>query len=333
MRTSIRILSIIVPATAAVIVTAGLGNYRAAEQKLRDMAKEHLDEVSALTAREVSASLKSLRDELTWISRHPIVESMDWDSMKEYLSEITERSSERLTNLMVVERDGSYFFAGKGRVVGWTVSDRKYYRDIMDGEPFSITDPDVSRVTGKMKYTLAVPIGRENGQAAGVLASNISLDILSGMLSDAVGLDGGFRWIVNSRGDVIGSADRDLLLNYNLRTAGGDCEGVANLMDSIASRRHGTGYMMLDDCKLYFATCQPISGTPGWALVSAIPKLQLTSLTDNMLKRMVAALAATVAILVVTVLHMTRRSKAQTPGPREEPQDEDAKDLQKEKQG
>ncbi|MGN0030036.1 MAG: cache domain-containing protein [Marinilabiliaceae bacterium] len=276
---------------------------------MRAMAEEHLDEVSALTASEVSASLKSLRDELTWIARHPSVESMDWDSMSEYLSEVTERSSERLTNIMVVERDGSYFFAGKGRVEGWTVADRKYYLDIMEGRAFSITDPDVSRVTGKMKYTLSVPISGANGTTVGCLASNISLDILSGMLTDSKGTETGFRWVVDSRGYVIGSADKELLLSYNLKEASGKCEGMGPLMDAIGRRESGRGYMTLENGQRYFATCQPIGGTPGWALLSAVADTRLTGLATGMIRRTLTAMGLVMIITVMAVMRVTRKEE------------------------
>lgn len=306
MKTGPKILSVMLPSTAIVMLGAGAINYSSGESEVRAMAEEHLDEVSVLTAREVSASLKSLRDELTWIARHPSVESMDWDMMSEYLSEVTERSSERLTNLMVVERDGAYFFAGKGRVEGWTVADRKYYRDIMEGRSFSITDPDVSRVTGKMKYTLAVPIGGADGTTAGCLASNISLDILSGMLTDSKGTETGFRWVVDSRGYVIGSADKELLLNYNLKEASGKCEGMGSLMDAIGRRESGRGYMSLENGKRYFATCQPIGGTPGWALLSAVADTRITSLAAGMIRRSLTALCLVMIIAAAAVMMITR---------------------------
>lgn len=309
MKTGPKILSILLPSTAIVMLGAGAANYMNGESEVRAMAEEHLDEVSALTASEVSASLKSLRDELTWIARHPSVESMDWDSMSEYLSEVTERSSERLTNIMVVERDGSYFFAGKGRVEGWTVADRKYYLDIMEGRAFSITDPDVSRVTGKMKYTLSVPISGADGATVGCLASNISLDILSGMLTDSKGTETGFRWVVDSRGYVIGSADKELLLSYNLKEASGKCEGMGPLMDAIGRRERGRGYMTLENGRRYFATCQPIGGTPGWALLSAVADTRLTGLATGMIRRSLTALGLVMVITVMAVMRVTRKEE------------------------
>lgn len=309
MKTGPKILSILLPSTAIVMLGAGAANYMNGESEVRAMAEEHLDEVSALTASEVSASLKSLRDELTWIARHPSVESMDWDSMSEYLSEVTERSSERLTNIMVVERNGSYFFAGKGRVEGWTVADRKYYLDIMEGRAFSITDPDVSRVTGKMKYTLSVPISGADGATVGCLASNISLDILSGMLTDSKGTETGFRWVVDSRGYVIGSADKELLLSYNLKEASGKCEGMGPLMDAIGRRESGRGYMTLENGRRYFATCQPIGGTPGWALLSAVADTRLTGLATGMIRRSLTALGLVMVITVMAVMRVTRKEE------------------------
>lgn len=301
MKTSIKILSIIIPTTAAVIIAAGGANYLAAEHEVRALTEDHLNKVSALTAREVSASLKSLRDEMTWIARHPSVQSMDWDQMSGYLSEVADRTSERLTNLMLIEKDGSYFFAGQGRVNGYTLEDRQYFQDIMvDGSPFSMADPDLSRSTGLKKYTLAVAVGSHEGVTEGLLASNISLDILSGMLMAADSMDG-FMWVVDSRGYVIGSQDKEQLLEYNLKRASAKCEGMGRLVDAVCGRECASTYMTLEDGERYFATCQPVSGTPGWALISAVPDVRLTSLAKDVTTQLMVALAVAIAIMGVTV--------------------------------
>lgn len=308
MKTSTKILCIIVPAVALTIIAAGIINYRAAEREVRTIAETHLNEVSGLMAREVSASLRSMRNELTWIARHPDVMSMEWDQMSGYLSEVTEHTSERLTNLMVIEPDGSYYFAGEGRIKGFRLNDRRYFVDIMNGEPFAMTDPDLSRSTGKKKYTLAVPIGAHEGKVDGILATNISLNILSGMLTGASGPDDGFRWVVDSRGYVIGAADRSLLLDYNLNNAGEKSEGLADIMAAIGQRKRVAQYVSLGNGRHYFATCQPISGTPGWALVSGVRAETLTAISDGMAMRIVLALCVAVVIMIGAVGLIMRKA-------------------------
>lgn len=308
MKTSTKILCIIVPAVALTIIVAGIINYRAARREVQTIAEAHLNEVSGLMAREVSASLKSMRNELAWIARHPGVMSMEWDQMSDYLSDVTEHTSERLTNLMVIEPDGSYYFAGQGRIKGFRLNDRRYFTDIMGGETFAMTDPDLSRSTGKKKYTLAVPIGARDGQVAGILASNISLNILSSMLTETNGPDDGFRWVVDSRGYVIGAADRSLLLEFNLNNAAKNSEGLADLMTAIGQRRRDAQYVTLGGEREYLATCQPISGTPGWALVSGVRAETLTAISKGMTMRIVTALCIAVVVMIGAVGLIMRKA-------------------------
>lgn len=302
MKTSTKIFAIIIPTTAAAILCAGFFNYRAVTDEQRAEAEAHMNEMSDLSAREISSSLKAIRDELTWIAQHPKVQTMRWDDMSEYLDEMASRSTERFTNLMMIEPNGDYYFAGQGRIEGRNLSDRKYFREIMhESARFAITSPDYSKLTGQMKYTLAVPIHAEGGPARGCLASNISLDILSGMVSEGNEAGERIRWVVDERGYVIGSADRELLLKYNLRDEAANCEGMESVVAAIDGRVRSSVYVNLFGGHRYFATCQPIGGTPGWALVSAISEKSLTSLAQGMMWRTIAALGISIIIIVIAV--------------------------------
>ena len=302
MKTSAKILSILLPTTAVAMLTAGLMNYGAVNAELRAVTEAHQSELSEMSARQITASLKSIRDELTWAARHPDVVSMKWDSMSGYLSDVASSSAEKLTNLMLIEPSGDYYFAGLGRVEGRNLSDRKYFRDVMaGGTPFAMTSPDYSRMTGKKKYTLAVPIHAEGEGPKGCLASNISLDILSGMVTDGNDGDERIMWVVDERTYVIGAADKGLLLEYRLSDHAGKSEGVAQIAGAVRAREKSSCYVTLESGKRYFATCQPIGGTPGWALVSAVAEDKMTSLAGGMIRRIALALTLTLLVAVVTV--------------------------------
>lgn len=308
MEKSAKILTIVLPTTAVTILCAGVANYRAVETELKAETEGHQSEMCELSAKEISASLKSIRDELTWVARHPDVQSMNWDSMSGYLSEVAGSAAERLTNLIVIEPNGDYYFAGRGKVENRNLSDRKYFRDIMgDGSRFSMTSPDYSRLTNQKKYTLAVPIHAEGESAKGCLASNISLDILSGMVSEGNKGNDRLLWVVDERTYVIGCDDKEMLLEYRLSDAAKDCEGMDALSEGIKRRERTSGYVTMEDGRRYFATCQPIGGTPGWALVSAVAESNMTRLTTSLIIRTLIAPAVAMTVIAVTVWRVMKR--------------------------
>ena len=63
----------------------------------------------------------------------------------------------------------------------------------------------------------------------------------------------------------------------------------------------------MEDGRRYFATCQPIGGTPGWALVSAVAESNMTRLTTSLIIRTLIALAVAMTVIAVTVWRVMKR--------------------------
>ena len=145
--------------------------------------ERHQEELAERVSMEVATKIENLRIELQWSASQKAIQSMDPNEYDETLSQFFEDNTDDFALMFVIHTDGSYYVADKG-FQSATLNDRKYFNDIMrDHKEFAMTSPDVSKSTGQMKYTLAVPIKGDGGAIVGILAANIKLSTLSDIIT------------------------------------------------------------------------------------------------------------------------------------------------------
>lgn len=169
-----------------------------------------------------------------------------------------------------------------------------------------MTSPDLSKSTGEMKYTVAVPIHSPEGGIVGCLAANVSLSALSLMVTKDSVAGGGFIWALDENATVIGSADPSLLLSCNLDSLAPSCEGVGAIASAVKQGKEECGYIDLPGGS-YFATCCPIADTPGWSLLMAVSDSEMLSVAKATLWQSVSMLAVMLFVVTVLVVLLLRR--------------------------
>ncbi len=299
MKTSSKILAIVIPTITIAAIASTVADYVIIKRSRQKQVETQMSSVTELTAKQITSSLTAIRKELTWIAQRPEVQTGSWVEMDGYLASKTREMSDNFMNLMFIEPSGDYYFAGHGKIDGHNLSDRKYFEEVVaEGSGFSMTSPDYSKYTGKMKYTLAVPVHDGDGGIKGCIAANISVDILSDMVS--ILTEGGekFAWVVDEGCNVIGAADKRLVLKYNLRQ-GFSGDGMDKIAETMGSHSYSTGHVTLDGGKRYFVASHPIGGTPGWSLLCGVSEESLTDIANGMLCRSAAILLATLAVLTI----------------------------------
>ena len=308
MKLSRKVLCAIVPAVAVVMSVSTVVNFRTILSHQQSSTETTQLLLSRKTTSQVSLSLDNLVEELDWIAQRPDVQSMKWDLMSDYLAHKAAGSADKFSMLMVITPHGSYYVAGKGFVKGRNLADRAYFKQVMhQGAESAMSSPDLSKSTGEMKYTVAVPIKCLDGEVVGCLAANVSLATLSSVVTKDSIEGGGFIWALDENATVIGSADRGLLLSCNLDSISRSCDGVGRIAEAVKQGREDCGYVTMRDGDTYFATCCPISGTPGWSLLMAVSDRQLLSVARATMWQSVFMLAVTLLIVTVLVVVLLRK--------------------------
>ncbi|MCI5983034.1 MAG: methyl-accepting chemotaxis protein [Bacteroidales bacterium] len=315
MRISNKIFAIVVPTMTLMMMAMGAVNYKLVRDEQRESSEQFQNELGVKSSREITKSLASVRDQLTWLAQQPVVRRMEWDSMSVYMHEWAVKGRDKFSKLMLIEPDGQYYVAGKGLIADKSLRDREYFAAVMYGEDFAMTSPDFSKSTGEKKYTLAVPVIGENGLAVGCLAANVSLSTLSNMVTadDSVALHLGgeegdrFMWAVDENGTIIGCADQSKLMEWNMADHTEELEGMDVLLSAVKGNTTGSSYIKMDG-RNYYVMCNPIEGTPGWSLISGVSDRAQKATLHKMLWKSGEALVIMIVIIVLLVRFSLHRS-------------------------
>lgn len=279
-------------------------NYYQAVSSNTKTTEQYVAEIADKSAISISQKLDQIKTQLEWIAERNDVKSMNWSAMEEYINIRAFNDRNTYSMLFVIEPDGSYYIAGKGKS-DHNLSERAYVKDIFElDKSFSMTNPDFSKSTNEMKYTLAVPINRE-GIIVGILAANVSLNALCDITNSIKIGENGYVFAIDGTTNIIAHQNKDFLLNFNLLDSTlTDYKGL-----NIAARRIMTGerikeYVEKPDGDDYLIMNFPIDGTPNWKMIAAIPKSDITAGANQMFAGMMVFFII-LCIIIVSVISIS----------------------------
>lgn len=192
---------------------------------------------------------------------------------------------------------------GETSIPGLYVNDRDYFQAAMRGEffassPFLKSDNTVG-------ITIAVPAYR-NDSIDGIVSVGINYDYFSSFVDYQIGKTGS-SYIIDKTGTMVANKDTDLVLNfYNAIKEAKSNEALQEQSDVISRFIKGNyeiGTYKETDGSSRTAVAQPIAGTDGWILVTAMNSSEMNQ--TAVLTVGVLALIVIVGILVGILAAMT----------------------------
>ncbi|MBR4326436.1 MAG: methyl-accepting chemotaxis protein [Bacteroidales bacterium] len=305
-----QILHRVIPALAAIMLLFTFTTTWKQNSEQTESMERHQEELAERVSMEVATKIENLRIELQWSASQKAIQSMDPNEYDETLSQFFEDNTDDFALMFVIHTDGSYYVADKG-FQSATLNDRKYFNDIMrDHKEFAMTSPDVSKSTGQMKYTLAVPIKGDGGAIVGILAANIKLSTLSDIITSVKANDKTIHVMCDEKANVIASKDPSQVMNTNLaedRLTSFD--GVTEIGQAIKNQKSITKYIRnrATDNNYYAMTYQ-LKNTPGWYIVSAVSDEDLkATMMEVIISMMVLSLLVCAIIFVIINVTLSRQ--------------------------
>ena len=305
-----KILHRVIPALAAIMLLFTFITTWKQNSEQTESMERHQEELAERVSMEVATKIENLRIELQWSASQKAIQSMDPNEYDETLSQFFEDNTDDFALMFVIHTDGSYYVADKG-FQSATLNDRKYFNDIMrDHKEFAMTSPDVSKSTGQMKYTLAVPIKGDGGAIVGILAANIKLSTLSDIITSVKANDKTIHVMCDEKANVIASKDPSQVMKTNLaedRLTSFD--GVTEIGQAIKNQKSITKYIRnrATDNNYYAMTYQ-LKNTPGWYIVSAVSDEDLkATMMEVIISMMVLSLLVCAIIFVIINVTLSRQ--------------------------
>jgi methyl-accepting chemotaxis protein len=219
--------------------------------------------------------------------------------------------------LVLISADGSGITSA-----GTTASyaDREYFKKVMATQKPVVSDPLVSKATGKLAVALAVPITNQ-GRLTGVLVGTFSMDRLSAMIKELKFLETGYGQLADDSGLLIAHPRRGELtgklnlqekkINPQLKLAKPELDDqLINLFrTAVQSGKQSMGhYTFVDDVsRISVFTPLDLPGGQRWVLTVAAPAAEATRDTDALAKTMLIISLLSLIIVGVLILFIAKR--------------------------
>jgi len=222
------------------------------------------------------------------------------DEIGEWLATTPKRRSPELDYVLFIAAAGnSYYDSGKKG----NHSDRAYYKSIMAGADYFITDPTLAKATGKVSIMLVKPAfdisGRRVGMFVGVkLINKIQEKIKSFSLGEK-----GYAFMVSGTGVAMCHPDEKYQMNANFLND--DIEGHQDIKDVAKDMLSGNSSSSLvnsfveageKDVLFY----NPVEKTK-WSVVIAIPRSQMYA-SEVKIRNILIISNVAIALIILAVL-------------------------------
>lgn len=197
-----------------------------------------------------------------------------YDDVGAWLSTTAMRRSSELDYVLFIAASGnSYYDSGKRG----NHSDRAYYKEIMNGADYFITNPTLAKSTGKVSIMLVRPAFDSNGTRIGMFVGVKLIDKIQNKINSFKLGDKGFSFMLSGDGTVMCHPDNSIQMNKNFLKD--DIEGHDDLKLLAKAMVNGEFssvwinslvYKGEKDCVFY----SPVEKT-NWSVAIAVPKSQL----------------------------------------------------------
>ncbi len=176
------------------------------------------------------------------------------------------------------------------------VDDRDYFDKIMNGGAIStISNPVVSKATGKSVFVVAHAVKNQKGETIGMFGATVLLDTFNEIIN-SIHLGGtGRPWIIDSAGLMIAHPDEKIRMTMNVQsTAESGYKGLDEIGKKMMAGESGMGEYVDSSGENIIAYYAPVPNVTGWSIAF--------SATEADLMAPINSLVFTISIIVLVSL-------------------------------
>ncbi|MCR4823654.1 MAG: HAMP domain-containing protein [Treponema sp.] len=222
------------------------------------------------------------------------------DEIGEWLKTTPQRRSKELDYVLFIAAAGnSYYDSGKKG----NHSDRAYYKEIMNGADYFITNPTLAKATGKVSIMLVRPAFDRSGRKVGMFVGVKLIDKIQEKINSFKLGDSGYAFMLSGDGTAMCHPDSNIQMQKNFIKD--DVEGhedIKSIAESMVSGAIAAGsvksFIMPGENDVVFY--HPIDKT-NWSVAIAIPEPQLDESATKIRTTLIVSniLIALVVLLVI----------------------------------
>lgn len=181
-----------------------------------------------------------------------------------------------------------------GNFVAGDVSQKPWYKDLMSGVPYNMSNPVVSKGTGKTLVVIGVPIKDVEDKSIGTMISAVNLAYIQEKVKDFKYGDRGYSLLVGKDGTILVHPNEELVMKSKVTEV--QDENIKSLGKEMLDKKSGTfRFTSGKENFIVFYNKVPLSG---WSVASVISEDELFAASE---KLMITLLLITLTIVVILV--------------------------------
>lgn len=288
-------LKILLPVLAIVIgglLVVSVSSYFIA----RGVVVNDIEEVTSGKAQKienfVEGKLEKWKSQVELLAATDMVRSFDNEKFKQYVNARSEIFKE-YEMLFLADKTGAYKTTTGSE---GNISDRDYFPKVMKGEA-AISEPVVSKSTGKPIIVIAAPVKDSNGGIIGMVAGTMELNGLSGMVSSEKFGKTGYAYMVTKDGLIMAHPDENKIFKENILSDKNT--SLVETTKKMLGGENGVGYYTYNGDQR-IAAYRHLK-TTGWGLAVSMSYDEATQSIHN-IRNTAVLLSLLVILLIVAVV-------------------------------
>jgi len=223
-----------------------------------------------------------------------------YDEIGAWLATTPSRRSPEIDYVLFITAEGNtYYDSGKRG----NNSDRAYFKAIMAGADYYITDPTVAKATGKVSIMLAKPAFDRSGRKVGVFVGVKTIDKIQHQINSFKLGEKGYAFMVSGTGMAMCHPDTNIQMQKNFVTdvieGHEDIAAAANAMIS-GKPTNAVVRSFVDPKDMDVIFSYPVEHT-NWSVAIAIPLTQLDA-SANRIRNVLIGSNIVIAVIVLLVI-------------------------------
>jgi len=193
--------------------------------------------------------------------------------------------------------------------------DREYFKKVLVTKKAVVSDPLISKATGKLAVALAVPV-TNNGELTGVLVGTFSMERLTSMIKELKFLDSGYGFLADDSGlliahpkrpEVVGKLNlREKKINPELKMQQTELDDrlITLVKSTTESGKQAKGIYTFVDGVTRIAVLTPIDlpGGQRWIMMVTAPEEEVTREISALSTTMLILCALCLLIVVIAII-------------------------------
>jgi methyl-accepting chemotaxis protein len=205
------------------------------------------------------------------------------------------------------------------RMNGSTVKlgDREYFKKVVETKKAAVSNPIISRMTGKASVTLAVPV-LANGQLIGVVTGTYPMGGLTELVKELKFKDSGYGFVCDQSGLVIAHSTMPEMVNKlnlgnkkvneELKLNDPDLDdNLMNLFKNGIDKQALGKYTFGGVTRIGIFTPVNLPGGQSWVMAVTAPAAEVTRETDTLARTMLIVSLLFIVISVVFIVVLSKR--------------------------